>query len=92
MAISTALFRRCLGGLGAILRRPAARVPTMASSILSAPGCPAVLARPFSRSAPSHAHRHKNLLKKAKGYRNRAKNVYSVALQRVQKAMQYAYR
>jgi large subunit ribosomal protein L20 len=36
--------------------------------------------------------KHKNLLKMAKGYRGRAKNCYSVAVQRVQKALQYAYR
>ena len=35
---------------------------------------------------------HKNLLKHAKGYRGRAKNCYSIALRRVEKAWQYAYR
>ncbi len=35
--------------------------------------------------------RHKKLLKKAKGYRGRANRCYTVALQRVTKAKQYAY-
>lgn len=36
--------------------------------------------------------RHKKILKLAKGYRGRAKNCYTPALQRVEKALQYAYR
>ena len=36
--------------------------------------------------------RHKKILKMAKGYRGRAKNCYRVAIQRVEKALQYAYR
>ena len=36
--------------------------------------------------------KHKALIKMAKGYNNRGKNVYSVAKQRVEKAMAYAYR
>ena len=39
----------------------------------------------------AHA-RHKKVLKKAKGYRGRRKNVYRVAKQAVTKAGQYAYR
>ncbi len=35
---------------------------------------------------------HKKVLKMAKGYRGRAKNCYRVALQKVEKGMQYAYR
>jgi len=35
--------------------------------------------------------RHKKMIKLAKGYRNRA-NCYSVSVQRVHKARQYAYR
>lgn len=37
-------------------------------------------------------HRHKKVIKLAKGYRGRANRCYTVALQRVQKARQYAYR
>lgn len=37
-------------------------------------------------------HRHKKILKLAKGYRGRAKSCYTVAIQRVTKARQYAYR
>jgi large subunit ribosomal protein L20 len=37
-------------------------------------------------------HQHKNLLKHAKGFRGRAKNCYTVAIRRVQKSWQYAYR
>lgn len=36
--------------------------------------------------------RHKKVIKQAKGYRGRRKNVYRVAKQAVQRAGQYAYR
>ncbi len=36
--------------------------------------------------------RHKKILKMAKGYRGRAKNCFRVAIEKVEKAMQYAYR
>ena len=36
--------------------------------------------------------RHKKIIKMAKGYQGRAKNCYRIALQRVEKALQYAYR
>lgn len=36
--------------------------------------------------------RHKKVLKMAKGYRGRAKNCYRVAIEKVEKALQYAYR
>jgi len=36
--------------------------------------------------------RHKKIIKMAKGYRGRAKNCYRIAIQRVEKALQYAYR
>ncbi len=37
-------------------------------------------------------HRHKKVLKLAKGYRGRAKNCFSVAIEKVEKALRYAYR
>lgn len=37
-------------------------------------------------------HKHKKILKLAKGYRGRSNNCYKIALQRVEKALQYAYR
>ncbi len=37
-------------------------------------------------------HRHKKILKLAKGYRGRSSKCYRIALQRVEKALQYAYR
>ena len=43
------------------------------------------------RGVTAHA-RHKKLIKQAKGYRGRRKNVYRVAKQAVTKAGQYAYR
>jgi large subunit ribosomal protein L20 len=43
------------------------------------------------RGVTAHA-RHKKILKQAKGYRGRRKNVYRVAVQAVTKAGQYAYR
>lgn len=39
----------------------------------------------------SHA-RHKKIIKMAKGYRGRSKNCYRIAVQKVEKALQYAYR
>lgn len=41
--------------------------------------------------ASAHA-RHKKIIKMAKGYRGRSKNCYRIAIQRVEKALQYAYR
>ncbi|HED39499.1 MAG TPA: 50S ribosomal protein L20 [Chromatiales bacterium] len=43
------------------------------------------------RGVTAHA-RHKKIIKQAKGYRGRRKNVYRVAVQAVTKAGQYAYR
>lgn len=36
--------------------------------------------------------RHKKIIKMAKGYRGRAKNCFRVAIQKVEKGLQYAYR
>ncbi len=36
--------------------------------------------------------RHKKVLKAAKGFRGRNKNVFSVAIEKVEKALKYAYR
>jgi large subunit ribosomal protein L20 len=36
--------------------------------------------------------KHKNLLKQTKGFRGRSKNCFSVAIRRLQKSWQYAYR
>jgi len=43
------------------------------------------------RGVQAHA-RHKKVIKEAKGYSGRRKNVYRVAVQAVTKAGQYAYR
>lgn len=43
------------------------------------------------RGVTAHA-RHKKILKLAKGYRGRRKNVFRIAKQAVMKAGQYAYR
>ncbi len=43
------------------------------------------------RGITTHA-RHKKILKLAKGYRGRSKNCYRIAIERVEKALQYAYR
>ena len=37
-------------------------------------------------------HRHKKIIRLAKGYRGRSKNCYSIAYRRVTRARQYAYR
>jgi large subunit ribosomal protein L20 len=44
------------------------------------------------RKAVVKKARHKKILKMAKGYRGRAKNCFRIAVQRVEKALQYAYR
>ena len=36
--------------------------------------------------------RHKKVLKLAKGYRGRAKNCFRIAIEKVEKALRYAYR
>ena len=43
------------------------------------------------RGVTTHA-RHKKVLKLAKGYRGRNKNVFRVAIEKVEKGLQYAYR
>ncbi|MDH3231969.1 MAG: 50S ribosomal protein L20 [Alphaproteobacteria bacterium] len=43
------------------------------------------------RGVTTHA-RHKKVLKAAKGYRGRNNNVYTVAKEKVEKGLQYAYR
>ncbi len=43
------------------------------------------------RGVTTHA-RHKKILSLAKGFRGRSKNVYKIAIERVEKALQYAYR
>ena len=36
--------------------------------------------------------KHKKILKQAKGYRGRSKNVFRIAIEKVEKGLQYAYR
>jgi large subunit ribosomal protein L20 len=43
------------------------------------------------RGVTTHA-RHKKIIERAKGYRGRGKNVFTVAIERVEKGLQYAYR
>ena len=43
------------------------------------------------RGVTTHA-RHKKILRLAKGYRGRSSTAYSIAIERVEKALQYAYR
>jgi large subunit ribosomal protein L20 len=43
------------------------------------------------RGVTAHA-RHKKVIKQAKGYRGRNKNVFRAAVERVEKGLQYAYR
>ena len=45
----------------------------------------------ISRGVTAKA-RHKKIIKKAKGYYGRRKNVFRVAVQAVERSMQYAYR
>jgi large subunit ribosomal protein L20 len=43
------------------------------------------------RGVTQHA-RHKKIVRMARGYRGRGKNVFRVAIERVEKALSYAYR
>jgi large subunit ribosomal protein L20 len=45
-----------------------------------------------AKSGKVSKNRHKKILKLAKGYRGRANNCYRVAIEKVEKALQYAYR
>ena len=44
-----------------------------------------------SRGVTARA-RHKKVIKQAKGYRGRSKNVFRIAIEKVEKGLQYAYR
>lgn len=44
------------------------------------------------KGGPRAHVRHRKIIKMAKGYRGRSKNCFRIALQRVEKALQYAYR
>lgn len=48
----------------------------------------------MARSNPSvpSRNRRKKVLKQAKGFRGRSKNCFRIALERLEKALQYAYR
>jgi large subunit ribosomal protein L20 len=45
----------------------------------------------IKRGVTTHA-RHKKIIKRAEGYRGRGNNVFTVAIERVEKGLQYAYR
>lgn len=45
-----------------------------------------------ARSGVVSKKRHKKIIKLAKGYRGRAKNCFRIAIEKVEKALQYAYR
>ncbi|WP_341752612.1 MULTISPECIES: 50S ribosomal protein L20 [unclassified Candidatus Tisiphia] len=44
------------------------------------------------KSGKISKNRHKKILKLAKGYRGRSNNCFKVAIEKVEKALQYAYR
>ncbi|MFQ3306849.1 MAG: large subunit ribosomal protein L20 [Candidatus Midichloriaceae bacterium] len=44
------------------------------------------------KGGPTARARHKKIIKLAKGYRGRGKNCFRVAVQKVEKGLQYAYR
>lgn len=45
-----------------------------------------------AKSGKISKNRHKKIIKMSKGYRGRANNCFRVAIERVEKALQYAYR
>ncbi|EWM28277.1 50s ribosomal protein l20 [Nannochloropsis gaditana] len=84
--------------LGSLVLRRAATVATIRAG--SQPDAvyggiasiPCLLKGPFLQPSRSLAnHRHKKIVKMAKGYRGRT-NCFRIAVQRVEKALQYAYR
>eukprot|EP00752_Nemacystus_decipiens_P002322 g2195.t1 len=44
------------------------------------------------RGMATRNHKHKKIIKMAKGYRGRSKSVFKIAIQKVEKALQQAYR
>ncbi|WP_341756363.1 MULTISPECIES: 50S ribosomal protein L20 [unclassified Candidatus Tisiphia] len=44
------------------------------------------------KSGKVSKNRHKKILKLAKGYRGRSNNCFKIAIEKVEKALQYAYR
>ena len=98
--------RAFAGGLGAAPQATASAAYSMAPAVahrvgplggLGRAALPHVPPSPLvgTVTAPARgfaSRKHKKLIKMAKGYRGRANSVYSVALQRVTKALQYAYR
>lgn len=47
---------------------------------------------PRVNCGPQSHRRHKKIIKMAKGYRGRSKNCFRIAIQKVEKGLQYAYR
>lgn len=45
-----------------------------------------------AKSGKISKNRHKKVIKMAKGYKGRSNNCFRIAIQRVEKALQYAYR
>jgi large subunit ribosomal protein L20 len=45
-----------------------------------------------AKSGKITKNRHRKILKLAKGYRGRSNNCFSIAIEKVEKALQYAYR
>lgn len=45
-----------------------------------------------AKSGKINKNRHKKILKLAKGYRGRSKNCFRIAIEKVEKGLQYAYR
>lgn len=45
-----------------------------------------------AKSGKISKNRHKKIIKMAKGYRGRGNNCFRIAIERVEKALQYAYR
>lgn len=45
-----------------------------------------------AKSGTTSKNRHKKIIKMAKGYRGRSKNCFRIAIEKVEKGLQYAYR
>jgi hypothetical protein len=71
-------------GLGVITGRSAAAAAAVAKTALG--GELVVQSRGMA------SKRHRKVIKMAKGYRGRAKSCFSIAVEKVEKGLQYAYR
>ncbi|CAM9613669.1 unnamed protein product [Choristocarpus tenellus] len=101
MSWSSVLGRLRPPALGSMLKNPlmtisspfaCPRACTPATNWMSPPGRGWVLGQGQQRGMAVSNRKHKKIIKMAKGYSGRGKNVFKIAIQKVEKALQQAYR